>query len=579
MDYQSEQLGPQRFQQMCQALLAKDHPDLQCYPVLQADGGRDATLCVGQGRDRKLVVFQIKYSEQPDIKPGQWLNTVRRELPKVKELVKQGASQYYILTNVRGTGYLQSGSIDRTQALLAELGIPALCLWRDDLSRRIDAAWDIKWSYPEIMNGPDILRFIIEQGFSVDQQQRLSAIRAYVREQYERDRDIRFRQIDLKTDLIDLFVDVPIASLQDVDRGYHVPPNVWRLSIGTSGGPHFDVDDVLLEHGDEPGAARILLDPDFGKMVSRVIIEGAPGQGKSTLVQFVCQVYRMFLLDEATDIARLPKHFHVLSRHLPFRVDLRDFASWLEGKDPYGGEGGSQSSPQGPRTLEAFLAYQVNYFSGGIAFTVSDLLAVSRISSMLVVLDGLDEVPDVGQRCEIVDKIVSGANRLDENAADLQVIVTTRPTAFTNVPSFPKSQFAVYSLSSLTQDLIADFARRWCRAKGLDKPKSQEDQRILKEKMGFPHLRDLARNPMQLAILLTLIHTQGPSLPDKRTALYDNYVALFFNREVEKSEVVRQHREILIAIHQYLGWVFHSRAETVGNSGRYQKSERSCWIS
>ena len=44
-------------------------------------------------------------------------------------------------------------------------------------------------------------------------------------------------------------------------------------------------------------------------------------------------------------------------------------------------------------------------------------------------------------------------------------------------------------------------------------------------------LRDLARNPMQLAILLSLIHTRGASLPDKRTALYDSYVELFFSTE------------------------------------------------
>jgi len=39
---------------------------------------------------------------------------------------------------------------------------------------------------------------------------------------------------------------------------------------------------------------------------------------------------------------------------------------------------------------------------------------------------------------------------------------------------------------------------------------------------------------MQLAILLSLIQTRGLSLPDKRTALYDSYMELFFNREGRK---------------------------------------------
>ena len=42
MDYPLENLGPERFQQFCQALLAKEYPDMQCFPVAQPDGGRDA---------------------------------------------------------------------------------------------------------------------------------------------------------------------------------------------------------------------------------------------------------------------------------------------------------------------------------------------------------------------------------------------------------------------------------------------------------------------------------------------------------------------------------------------------------
>ncbi len=72
---------------------------------------------------------------------------------------------------------------------------------------------------------------------------------------------------------------------------------------------------------------------------------------------------------------------------------------------------------------------------------------------------------------------------------------------------------------------------------------------------------------MQLAILLSLIHTRGVSLPDKRTSLYDNYVELFFNREAEKSEIVRDNRDLLINLHRYLAWVLHSEAETKNNRG------------
>ena len=71
---------------------------------------------------------------------------------------------------------------------------------------------------------------------------------------------------------------------------------------------------------------------------------------------------------------------------------------------------------------------------------------------------------------------------------------------------------------------------------------------------------------MQLAILLSLIHRRGISLPDKRTALYDNYVEMFFDRESEKADVVKENRDLLIRIHRYLAWVLHAGAEVDSES-------------
>src|SRR5690606_16069488 len=80
-------------------------------------------------------------------------------------------------------------------------------------------------------------------------------------------------------------------------------------------------------------------------------------------------------------------------------------------------------------------------------------------------------------------------------------------------------------------------------------------------------LKDLAKSPMQLAIFISLLRTKGQSLPNKRTALYDSYISLFFDREAEKSILIRDKRDLIIDIHQYLAWVLHSEAELLKNSG------------
>jgi hypothetical protein len=98
--------------------------------------------------------------------------------------------------------------------------------------------------------------------------------------------------------------------------------------------------------------------------------------------------------------------------------------------------------------------------------------------------------------------------------------------------------------------------------RGLNNRERDEFRAILKEKIAAPHLRDLSRNPMQLAILLSLILTQGSALPDKRTNLYDDYVDLFFSRESAKSPTVRKHIVLLKDLHRFLGWTLHASAET-----------------
>jgi predicted NACHT family NTPase len=272
----------------------------------------------------------------------------------------------------------------------------------------------------------------------------------------------------------------------------------------------------------------------------------------------------MRLLEVQHEIHQLPESYKTAALRLPIKVDLRDLASWLARRNPFTPEGGEIASGEWTKSLEAFLSALIRYQSGGIQFDVADLHAVARLSAILLVFDGLDEVADIDRRREVVDEIVKGLDRLEANAALLQVVVTSRPAAFANSPGLPEDKFIYLELGDLSRDLIDEYAEKWLKARRLHERESAEVKKILKEKLTQPHLRDLARNPMQLAILLSLIHTRGTSLPDKRTALYDNYIELFFNREAEKSLIVRDHRELLININRYLAWLLHSEVE-LGN--------------
>lgn len=579
MDYPLENLDPERFQQLCQSLLIKEFPQMQCFPVAQPDGGRDAVSFVRETGNDKFIVFQVKYVRKPhaEVDPHKWLMAVmEEETPKVKELIPRGASRYVLLTNIPGTAHLGGGSIDRINKLLTEqLGVPAQCWWRDDLNRRLDNAWDLKWMYTEILSGPDIVRLVIESGLSEHKERRATALKAFLRAQYDMDEEVRFKQVELQNKLLDLFVDVPIAPRDHSDRRQHY----IYYSIAAEVGPEQEAQDEEIDfdayvgpfeanarwrhgHFQRPiGAATLILSRIMQVNMPHVVIEGAPGQGKSTIAQYICQVHRMRLLNEGEALRTINKDHAAAPVRLPIKIDLRDFSVWLGKKDPFNIEHLDITPANWNKSLESFLAALISHQSGGTQFTADDLLAVFKLSAVLIVLDGLDEVADMSRRHEVVAEIVRGIQRLEETAASLQSIVTSRPAAFANSPGMPQSKFPPLQLLSLSRTLIMDYAERWLRARRMDSKQSSEFRLVLKEKLDQPHLRDLARNPMQLAILLSLVLTRGASLPDKRTALYDYYIDLFFSREAEKSSIVRNHRELLIDIHRYLAWLLHSQAE------------------
>jgi len=574
MTYPYENLSPEKFQQFCQALLVRQFPKTQCLPVGQPDGGRDG-ISPSPSVSGQFVVFQVKFVRNPnDMEdPHKWLTgVVEEEAPKIETLIPKGATEYRILTNVPGTAHPDAGSVDKVrQILAAHLSIPSECWWRDDLDRRLDDAWDLKWSYPELMTGPDLIRSLVQVGLTEHQERRAMAIRAFVTAQHALDEEVRFKQVELQNKLLELFIDVPITPRYPEAKSVRIHQSIVE-GLGESAVASMDdlaprwtpyIDRHFAHYRpDIPslGASAFLLHP-LASHIPKLVLEGAPGQGKSTIVQYVCQVHRMQLLGLQPELGQVPGNHKKGPLRIPIKVDLRDFAAWLIQKDPFSPTDSDVPPTLWQRSLESFLAFLISHLSGGIAFAVDDLIAVARLSSLLLVFDGLDEVAEISRRREVVDEITKGLKRLNANCAALQAIVTSRPAAFANSPGFSEEEFRHYHLEAVTKELIGEYAEKWLKARRLVEREATEVKQILSEKLGEPHIRELAKNPMQLTILLSLIHTRGTSLPDKRTALYDSYIDLFFSRESAKSQLVRDHRDLLIDIHRYLAWVLHSEAE------------------
>jgi hypothetical protein len=586
MDYPLENLGPERFQEFCQALLLSDSPNIRCLPVAQPDGGRDA---IDGDASSEFIIYQIKFTREPakvDEIADYLIGIIKDELTKIEKLVARGAKRYILITNLSGSAHLDSGSIDRVQKFLDDsITIPASVLWRMDIARRLDSAWDLKWAYPELMTGPDLIRALTESSNKDDEQRRESAVKAFLADQFERDKDVKFRQVDLQNALFDLFIDVPVALTANLYKRAVMPLSLERISAAINNLKVHRVENQneinpptpYLSQSDAPpifhhtiersvGAARLLLDGVTQDIFTRMVVEGAPGQGKSTITQYVCQVHRAILLGKALPLTLVS--YSDLTRRLPLRVDLRDLAVWFSKRNPFSINKIDPLDTAHQISLEGFLAFLVAHHSGGTQFFVDDLIAIAKKSKLLLIFDGLDEVADIKTRRLLIDEISMGLARIEKNTLSLQVVITTRPASLPDSPKFEKADFLYLHLEQLDRDSVFRYANKWADTKKLGKPDKMHLIETLSQKLSQPHLRELAKNTMQLTILLSLINVRGASLPDKRTALYDSYVDLFLSRESEKSSIVRDNRELLRDIYQALAWHLHSTAETTNRTGR-----------
>ena len=448
--------------------------------------------------------------------------------------------------------------------------MPAICVWRNDLEVRFEnAPSSLKCHYPELLSGSDALQLALDGLWGEGIRARHRALKMFIADQFTKDEKVKFRQIDLSNSLFDLFVDVPLALSvhPDPDMGSELVDPLPYPRSSRSRAPsaflrivkdHFAKTDNI----NDLGTAGTLLSLGAEQSPTPVTVYGAPGQGKSTIGQYVCQVHRLLYLAKNDYLKLVPAEHLQTTLRIPFKVDLRDFSSYLLGVSPFEANASVDPNP----TLEGFLAKLVTHHSGGMKFTPDDVAAVLESSPAFLFFDGLDEVAEPEARRKAIYAIQSGLVRIrSAESADLQVVVTTRPSMFGEVTEL-RDSFPL-SLGSLSQNRIKEYAQKWVKARALDDADAEEVQRVLRDKVEIPHIRELARNPMQLAILLSLIQNIGRSLPDRRTDLYQRYLEIFMNRESEKSIAVRDNRVLLLDFVAYLAWFLQCQSETSHRSG------------
>ncbi len=264
----------------------------------------------------------------------------------------------------------------------------------------------------------------------------------------------------------------------------------------------------------------------------RLVILGAPGAGKTTFLRYLALRFSQAMKEGVAEVEDLGEV------RLPIYIRVAEFAT------------ARQENPD--LSLDDYLKGRFHPEEVGILDLPELLRRYLAEGRGLVLLDGLDEVIDPGERVQITRCIESfvaahGSPRGEwfegeetgfsappsrEGSAapgGNRFIVTSRITGYRAAPL--TGGFALYTLRGLESGEIRPFLERWClsaeraRAPGFSEEVLWERVEWKIESLVWamevnPGLRRLATRPLML-VLLALTYRRGMRLPQRRIELYE----------------------------------------------------------
>ncbi len=309
------------------------------------------------------------------------------------------------------------------------------------------------------------------------------------------------------------------------------------------------------------------------------VLKGGPGQGKSTIGQYFCQVQRAALVLDS-DLAIAPEtlqlaagiketvsahseHAWPLSPRIPLFIELKDYAHW------YG-----KRNEDDAKNVLSFLAARL-WRAMGIRVEVATLERALAIRAWVVVFDGLDEVPS-----DVKDQIAGEIERFLRRAGtrgDVFAICTSRPQGYTG--QLDVLNGATIELAPLPPEDALQCAERLIR---IDRSQAEGDRGIavLTEAIQSSAVGNLMRTPLQAHIMAVIVRA-GQRPPEMRWRLYDRFFKVIFNRERIKEhadpmlrKIFAEDEDLLTRVHDHAGFVLHARAErSEGSAASLSRSE------
>ena len=275
---------------------------------------------------------------------------------------------------------------------------------------------------------------------------------------------------------------------------------------------------------------------DFSSVFSnhnRIVLQGQPGAGKSTITRYMALVMARATVDKRRQ-GHLPQDLLKIPPMFPLRVEL--------------------SACGTGQSVEQQILLSID--KGNPRLVEQELIQ----RPILFLFDGLDEVTSAKRRNEVMVEICNLTYGYEALKKGHSFLVTTRSSSYSH-RTLGGGGYALYRLDELAADQQKTMVRRYyqiwsVQSQVATKPTVWHEQAndLIDQLHDNEGLTRLCSNPLLLAQICYL-HFTGATLPSKRHEVYDRIIKHLISRRDSATPSEIKYRvsvmdEIAIAMHQ-----------------------------
>ncbi len=553
MRYDFNKMDSNSFEEMIRSL-NEGVFGIKCEQYGAGPDGQREFVFEGNIKDREGNVFQgrtigqakYKYSTTK-VDDYNWLvNEIAGELKRFREKEKEYIpDNYFFYTNIVLTPTKDTGVKDKINAYVkAHNDIIKNFHVRgyDEICAMLDNNRDVATSYAAHILPGDVLMHVLEEWELND----LEWLKRYLSREFEEEMYTRMEQAgsatEKKISIEKVCIDINVLD-REQRRTFKFAEHIFTLGNAVLG----------YKKGERDG--KLEKDENY-------ILIGGPGNGKSTICQFIAQVYREnylrvmdyhdLMLDGFAQEMKESYKYQIGKSRIPFKIVLREYAAWVGRK----------------RTENISI---IQYMIDRIRVISGDSVSIKTIRRMLgerawiFFFDGLDEVPESSNRQEVLKQIhIFLSMDLKELSCDCIVVGTTRPQGYND--DFDETRYKHLEVAELSKEDCHWYIQKLFELMEEQTERREVYIRIMREALEDEITCKLMKTPLQITIISILVKSGGKP-PHERYSLFQQYYETVVRREKQKEIVatLNDNTGWLEEIHYIIGDKLQCESEKAGN--------------